>query len=81
MLDWHRREAKPDYWMFFARRKMSDDELLDDRECISGLEYVGDVEQVKLSTVQRYAFAPQDHKFKVGRHAVRSGDRRARAAR
>ena len=66
MLDWHRREAKPDYWMFFARRKMSDDELLDDRECISGLEYVGDVEQVKQSTVQRYEFAPQDHKFKVG---------------
>ncbi len=66
MLDWHRREAKPDYWMFYARRKMSDDELLDDRECISGLEYVGDVEQVKQSTVQRYEFAPQDHKFKVG---------------
>ena len=66
MLDWHRREAKPDWWMFFARQKMSDDELLDDRECISGLTYVGDVEQVKRSTVQRYAFAPQDHKFKVG---------------
>ncbi len=43
MLDWHRREAKPDWWMYFARRHMSDDELFDDRECISGLEYVGDV--------------------------------------
>jgi uncharacterized protein len=52
--------------MYFARQLMSDDALLDDRECISGLAYVGDVEQVKQSTIQRYAFAPQDHKFKVG---------------
>jgi uncharacterized protein len=66
MLDWHRREAKPDWWMYFARQLMSDDQLLDDRECISGIAYVGDVEQVKQSTIQRYAFTPQDHKFKVG---------------
>ena len=66
MLDWHRREAKPDYWMYFARQHLSDDELFDDRECISDLRYVENVEQVKLSTVQRYAFTPQDHKFKVG---------------
>ena len=81
MLDWHRREAKPDWWMYFARQKMSDDELLDDRECISGLEYVGDVEQVKQSTVQRYEFAPQDHKFKVGDTPHDPVDRRATPAR
>jgi len=67
MLEWHRRESKPDYWMYFARRHMSDDELFDDRESISGLRYVGDVGQVKQSTVQRYAFTPQDHKFTKGK--------------
>jgi uncharacterized protein len=66
MLDWHRREAKPEYWMYFARRKMSPDELFDDRECIGGLRFVEDVEWVKQSRVQRYKFEPQDHKFKVG---------------
>jgi uncharacterized protein len=65
MLDWHRREAKPDWWMYFARQLMSDDELLDDRECISGLVYVGDIGQENRSTIQRYAFTPQDHKFKI----------------
>ncbi|MFI5048153.1 MAG: TM0106 family RecB-like putative nuclease, partial [Acidimicrobiia bacterium] len=67
MLDWHRREAKPDYWMYFARQHMSDDQLFEDRESISGLRYVGDVGQEKQSTVQRYEFAPQDHKFTKGK--------------
>jgi uncharacterized protein len=66
MLDWHRREDKPDWWMYYARQKMSDDALLDDRECIGGLRYFGDVEPLARSMVQRYEFSPQDHKFKVG---------------
>lgn len=69
MLDWHRREAKPDWWMYYARLKLSDDELFDDRECISGLRYLGDVGPDKQSMVQRYGFEPQDHKFKVGSDA------------
>src|SRR6202011_167686 len=69
MLDWHRREAKPDWWMFFARQHVSDDELLDDRESISGLDPVGEIEQIKQSTVYRYAFTPQDHKFAKGKDA------------
>ena len=28
MLDWHRREAKPDWWMYFARQQLSDEELV-----------------------------------------------------
>ena len=66
MLEWHRREDKADWWSYYARRHMSDDELLDDRECISGLELVGEVGRVKQSAVCRYGFSPQDHKFKVG---------------
>jgi predicted RecB family nuclease len=66
MLDWHRRESKPDWWNYFARLRLSDDELADDRECLGGLEPVGEVGTIAKSTVWRYEFAPQDHKFGVG---------------
>ncbi len=66
MLDWHRREAKPEWWNHYARLRLSDGELADDRECIGGLRFVGEVGTVKQSTVCRYEFEPQDHKFSVG---------------
>ncbi len=66
MLEWHRRESLPDWWRYFERLHMSDDQLLDDRECIVGLEFVEVVAEVKKSEVHRYRFTPQDHKFKVG---------------
>ena len=66
MLDWHRRESKPDWWNYFARLRLSDEELADDRECIGGLEFVGEVDTVARSTVCQYGFAPQDHKLAVG---------------
>jgi uncharacterized protein len=66
MLDWHRREEKPDWWMYFARQLMSDDELADDRESISGLRFVEVVSEGDRSSVYRYEFTPQDHKFRQG---------------
>ncbi len=66
MLEWHRRAAKPEWWNHYARLRLSDDELTDDRECIGGLRFAGEVGTVKRSTVCRYEFAPQDHKFRVG---------------
>jgi uncharacterized protein len=69
MLDWHRREDKPDHWMFFARKQMSDDDLVDDRECIGCLMPIGVVRHVKQSVVYRYSFAPQDHKLSYGKRA------------
>src|SRR3954454_11257363 len=66
MLEWHRREAKPDWWMYFARQHLSDDQLFDDRECISGVRFEAEVGEVDRSVIYRYRFTPQDHKFRVG---------------
>jgi len=67
LLQWHRREAKPDWWAHFARIAMTDEDLLDDPYSISGLTYVGPGEQVKRSVVHHLRFPPeQEHRFRAG---------------
>ena len=68
LLDWHRREAKPEWWMYFHRIfECTDDDLFADTEAIAGLIYEGEMGQVKQSMVHRYRFDPgQEHKLKVG---------------
>lgn len=86
LIDWHRREAKPEWWMYFQRLEASDEDLFNDTEAIAGLEYAGEVGLVKKSMVYRYRFDPdQEHKLKVGtdpvdpataRVALERGDKR-----
>jgi predicted RecB family nuclease len=61
MLEYHRREAKSAWWEYFKQCEYSDDELLEDRNALGGLTYVGQIDQVKRSTIHRYSFPPQDH--------------------
>ncbi len=71
LLGWHRREARPEWWAYFARLTMSDEELLDDREAIGGLAYEGPVEDIARSVVHRYRFpADQEHKIGVGDQVI-----------
>ena len=66
-LSWHRREAKADWWAYFQRLALTDDELLEDREAIGGLEYLGEVDWPKRSVVRRYRFDPgQEYKISIG---------------
>ena len=67
LLQFHRREEKPDWWAYFQQRDyLGDDDFLEDRECIGGLELDGLVGTERKSTVVRYRFPPQDHKFGIG---------------
>jgi len=63
---WHRREQKSDWWGFYERLKMTEEELMADSESIGGLAYLGEVGTVKHSVLHRYKFPPQDHKVAVG---------------
>jgi uncharacterized protein len=63
---WHRREQKSDWWGFYERLKMTEEELIADSESIGGLRYVREVGTVKHSVLYRYEFPPQDHKLAVG---------------
>ena len=67
LLDWHRREAKPQWWAWFTLRGASPEELYDSPDALAGLEFVADRETIKQSLVTRYRFDPaQEYKLKVG---------------
>ena len=78
LLEWHRREAKPEWWRYFDHLAMTDDELIADSEALGGLFYEGVVGHIKRSELHRFRFPrDQEHKLHAGRDAVdpASGDR------
>jgi predicted RecB family nuclease len=72
LLDFHRRCAKPEWWAIFARAEMTEDELIDDAECLGGA--VLDAEEppvtVRKSLLYTYRYPEQETKLKTGDHAV-----------
>src|SRR5207302_6881543 len=67
LLDWHRREDKPEWWAHFARLELSDEEQVEDPDSIGELEYEGVAGTVGRSLVHRYRFRTgQDHTVSVG---------------
>ncbi len=66
LLDWHRRESRPDWWAWYERRGRSEEELADDHEALAPLTYEAEVGRVQRSVVHRYRFLPQEHKVSVG---------------
>jgi len=68
LLEFHRREAKPQWWEMFDRQMRSDEELIDDIECIGALcqERAKPPCVDKRSLVHSYRFPEQDSKMKAG---------------
>jgi len=68
LLEYHRREARPGWWWFFKRlEEMTNEELLDDAEAISGLVPTGEGVADKSSLVYTLRFPPQQHKLAPGK--------------
>ncbi len=71
LLDYHRREAKPEWWRWFELKDhLSVEELVVASDAIGDLTWIGDIGPEKRSVLQRFAFPPQDHRFKAGDGAV-----------
>lgn len=66
LLDWHRREALPEWWEYFTRLKMDDDELVEDSASLGRLGAPVAVGTVRQSTIWRLAFPPQETKIGPG---------------
>jgi uncharacterized protein len=68
LLQYHRREEKPAWWAYFARREMSPDELVDDPEAIGKLELDATAETVPdaQSLIYTLRFQEQEHKLSPG---------------
>ena len=58
MMEFHRREDKASWWEYFRLCGLPEDELLDERRAVGGLEFVGVVDE--KARVQRYRFPEQD---------------------
>ncbi len=74
LLDFYRRAAKPVWWALFARRDMSLDELIDDTECIAGLQLVSTslAATSRGSSVALYRYPEQEFKLREGDTCVRT---------
>ncbi len=77
MLEYHRREDKSAWWEYFRQCDLADDELVEDKNALACLKYVGPIGQVKRSIVHRYSFPSQDHSID---RALQVHDRKTRAS-
>ncbi|MBF0185776.1 MAG: TM0106 family RecB-like putative nuclease [Magnetococcales bacterium] len=74
LLEFHRREAKPQWWAMFDRQERAEEELIEDAECLGGLRM--DPKEPpypeKRSTVYTYRFPPQETKLRAGDSCLRA---------
>ena len=70
LLEFYRREKKSVWWEYFRRLSLSDEELIEDRNTLGGIEYVGVVGEEKRSHIHQYRYPKQEHDFKAGDGAI-----------
>ncbi|MFD1033128.1 TM0106 family RecB-like putative nuclease [Sphingomonas hankookensis] len=64
----HKREDKPAWWAIFDRLAQESEELIDDLECIQGLEAIAPPVKVTAKSFERtYRFPPQETKLRSGK--------------
>ncbi|HEX5080237.1 MAG TPA: TM0106 family RecB-like putative nuclease [Geminicoccaceae bacterium] len=66
LLDWHRREKKASWWEYFRLLGLGEEELLEERAALAGLEFADRVATPKKSVVDRYTFPPQECEIREG---------------
>jgi uncharacterized protein len=70
LLEFHRRDAKPQWWAYFHRKSLTDEDLLGQRDAIAGLVFEADDGPItKQSNALRYSFPLQEHGFIAGEGA------------
>ncbi len=71
LLSWHRREKKSWWWLFFhLKDELTDEERVEASEPLSGLTYVGVVDETDKALVHQYRCPPQEHDLKVGSSVI-----------
>jgi predicted RecB family nuclease len=66
LLDWHRREARPEWWEYFRRLQAGEDELVEDPAAVGRLGPPVLVRTDRRGNVWRLDFPPQDTKARPG---------------
>jgi predicted RecB family nuclease len=73
MLDWYRREKKAMWWEYFRLRDLPDDELIEEKAAIAGLQFTGKSQPDKKSSIDLYIFPSQECDIRVG-DKLKAGD-------
>jgi predicted RecB family nuclease len=68
VLEYHRREEKPQWWEYFHHCSLDEEDLIEDGDTIGGLELAGEPVLVKQSLEYTFSFPAQEHK--IGGKAV-----------
>jgi predicted RecB family nuclease len=66
ILDWHRREAKAEWWEFFRMKDLTDEDLFDERSAIAGLTFVARLGFIRKIPTDRYSFEKQEMDVRAG---------------
>ena len=75
ILDWHRREDKAAWWEYFRLSELTVEELLDERDALGELTFVGGVGGTARAPIHRYSFPVQETSIRGGeRLNSRGGD-------
>ena len=69
VIGYYGREQKPSWRLFFDRKHLSDEELIDERECIGNMKLVSQFLD-KRSIEYKYLFPAQEYKLKKGRSVI-----------
>ena len=74
LLDFHRRADKPLYWALFSRMDTTEDDLLDDGECLAALVFDPSMPPFKdkRSIVYTYIYPEQETKLRDGAQVTRT---------
>jgi predicted RecB family nuclease len=68
LLEYHRREEKPQWWAYFNNLTLDEEELIASTETLAALGLAGEPVEDKQSLVYTLSFPPQEHK--IGGSAV-----------
>jgi uncharacterized protein len=74
LLEFHQRESKPAWWAIFSRQYLPHEELLEDAECLAGLDLCPEYppRPEKKSMIHTFTFPAQDFKLKAGDNPTRA---------
>jgi predicted RecB family nuclease len=71
LLDWHRREAKPQWWDYYRLRGATVEDLIADSTALAGLTFEEDLGRLARSALHRYRFDPsQETRLREGDQPV-----------
>jgi uncharacterized protein len=79
LLDFHRRCEKPAWWAVFSRMEMTDEDLIDDPECIGGMTLARGRKKLDPNSGGAiYQYPEQEFKFGEGDNCVHASDLKAK---